>query len=74
MTVSHQRIYRSTSLAMAQGTTWCQWQTIETAEPGRIRAAHDSVMGRLTQIGTASAALTTTLQQGEQAYTTVFGG
>ncbi|MFH8365132.1 hypothetical protein ACH4FV_36905 [Streptomyces anulatus] len=46
----------------------------ETAEPGRIRAAYDSVMGRLTQIGTASAALTTTLQQGEQAYGAVFGG
>lgn len=46
----------------------------ETAEPGRIRAAYDAVMGRLTQIGTASAALTTTLQQGQQAYSTVFGG
>ncbi|MFL3870548.1 hypothetical protein LT966_28595 [Streptomyces griseobrunneus] len=46
----------------------------ETAEPGRIRAAYDAVMGRLTQIGTASAALTTTLQQGQEAYNTVFGG
>lgn len=46
----------------------------ETAEPGRIRTAYDAVMGRLTQIGAASAALTTTLQQGQQAYNTVFGG
>ncbi|MFT9671763.1 hypothetical protein ACMZ5F_31430 [Streptomyces rhizosphaericola] len=46
----------------------------ESAEPGRIRAAYDALMGRLTQIGTASAALTTTLQQGQEAYNTVFGG
>lgn len=46
----------------------------ESAEPGRIRTAYEAVMGRLTQIGTASAALTTTLQQGQQAYSTVFGG
>ncbi|MFB6814452.1 hypothetical protein ACFCV8_07895 [Streptomyces sp. NPDC056347] len=46
----------------------------ETAQPGRVRAAYDTVMGRLTQIGAASAALTTTIQQGQQAYTAVFGG
>ncbi|MFF6835929.1 hypothetical protein ACFY84_29455 [Streptomyces sp. NPDC012438] len=46
----------------------------ETAQPGRVRAAYDAVMGRLTEIGVASAALTTTLQQGQQAYTAVFGG
>ncbi|MFD3334628.1 hypothetical protein ACFWV1_18510 [Streptomyces sp. NPDC058700] len=46
----------------------------ETAQPGRVRAAYDIVMGRLTEIGVASAALTTTLQQGQQAYTAVFGG
>ncbi|WP_228183913.1 hypothetical protein [Streptomyces anulatus] len=46
----------------------------ESAEPGRIRAAYVALMGRLTQIGTASAALTTTIQQGEQAYSAVFGG
>ncbi|WP_234323780.1 hypothetical protein [Streptomyces sp. NRRL F-2580] len=46
----------------------------ETAQPGRVRAAYDTVMGRLTQIGAASAALTTTLQQGQQAYNAVFGG
>ncbi|MFJ3082515.1 hypothetical protein ACIPJG_22585 [Streptomyces halstedii] len=46
----------------------------ETAQPGRLRTAYDAVMGRLTQIGTASAALTTTLQQGQEAYNTVFGG
>ncbi|MFF3019763.1 hypothetical protein [Streptomyces sp. NPDC057939] len=46
----------------------------ETAEPGRLRTAYDAVMGRLTQIGAASAALTTTIQQGQQAYSAVFGG
>ncbi|MFD0374564.1 hypothetical protein [Streptomyces sp. NPDC127112] len=46
----------------------------ETAEPGRVRTAYSNVMGRLTEIGVASAALTTTLQQGQQAYTAVFGG
>lgn len=46
----------------------------ETAQPGRLRTAYDTVMGRLTQIGAASAALTTTIQQGQQAYSTVFGG
>ncbi|MFF6945911.1 hypothetical protein [Streptomyces lavendulae] len=46
----------------------------DTVQPGRLRTAYDTVMGRLTQIGTASAALTTTLQQGQQAYNAVFGG
>ncbi|MCY0928991.1 hypothetical protein OTB20_22820 [Streptomyces sp. H27-H1] len=46
----------------------------ETPQPGRIRAAFDSVMGGLAQIGAASAGLTTTIQQGQQAYSTVFGG
>ncbi|MFD9082951.1 tellurite resistance TerB family protein [Streptomyces erythrochromogenes] len=46
----------------------------ETAQPGLVRAAYDTVMGRLAQIGVASAALTTTLQQGQQAYNAVFGG
>ncbi|MGW2987542.1 hypothetical protein [Streptomyces goshikiensis] len=46
----------------------------EMAQPGRVRAAYDAVMGRLTEIGVTSAALTTTLAQGQQAYTAVFGG
>ncbi|MFE9348073.1 hypothetical protein [Streptomyces olivaceus] len=46
----------------------------ETAQPGRLRAAYDTVMGGLTQIGAVSAALTTTIQQGQHAYSTVFGG
>ncbi|MFF9978237.1 tellurite resistance TerB family protein [Streptomyces erythrochromogenes] len=46
----------------------------ESAQPVRVRSAYDTVMGRLTQIGVASAALTTTLQQGQQAYNVVFGG
>lgn len=44
------------------------------AQSGRIRAAFDTVMGGLTQIGAASAGLTTTIQQGQQAFSTVFGG
>lgn len=46
----------------------------EPAQPGRIRAAFDRVMGGLTQIGSASAGLNTTIEQGQQAFSTVFGG
>ncbi|WNI34600.1 hypothetical protein [Streptomyces sp. ITFR-6] len=45
----------------------------ETAQPGRIRAAYDAVMGALGQIGTTTAALNTTIEQGQQALNTVFG-
>ncbi|TXR94526.1 hypothetical protein EAO73_34970 [Streptomyces sp. col6] len=45
----------------------------ETAQPGRIRAAYDSVMGALVQIGTTSAALSTTIEQGQQALNIAFG-
>ncbi|MEU3466222.1 hypothetical protein ABZ721_40615 [Streptomyces sp. NPDC006733] len=46
----------------------------EAAQPGRISSAYQALMGRLTQIGAATAALTTTIQQGQEAYSTVFGG
>ena len=46
----------------------------ESAQPGRIRAAFNTVMGGLTQLGAASAALNLTLEQGQQAFHTVFGG
>ncbi|MGW6738971.1 hypothetical protein [Streptomyces sp. NPDC055013] len=45
----------------------------ETAQPGRIRAAFDTVMGGLAQIGAASAGLDLTIQQGQQALNAVFG-
>ncbi|WP_030267311.1 hypothetical protein [Streptomyces violens] len=45
----------------------------ETAQPGRIRAAFDTVMSGLTQIGAASAGLDLTIQHGQQALNTVFG-
>ncbi|GAA2945437.1 hypothetical protein [Streptomyces enissocaesilis] len=46
----------------------------DNAQPGRIRTAYDTVMGRLAEISAASAGLTTTIQQGQQALGTVFGG
>ncbi|WP_328335736.1 MULTISPECIES: hypothetical protein [unclassified Streptomyces] len=44
-----------------------------TPQPGRISSAYHSVMDRLNQIGAVTAALTTTIQQGQAAYSTVFG-
>lgn len=44
------------------------------AQPGRIRAAYETVMNGLTQIGAASAGLTTTIEQGQHAFNSVFGG
>jgi hypothetical protein len=46
----------------------------ETPQPGRIRAAFDTVMGGLAQIGPASAGLTAAVQHGQQAFGAVFGG
>ncbi|MFE6155593.1 hypothetical protein [Streptomyces sp. NPDC057889] len=45
----------------------------ETAQPSRIRAAFDAVMGGLAQIGAASAGLDLTIQHGQHALNTVFG-
>ncbi|MFE7328178.1 hypothetical protein ACFU8W_24985 [Streptomyces sp. NPDC057565] len=45
----------------------------ETAQSGRIRTAYNALMGALGQIGTTSAALSTTIEQGQQALNTVFG-
>lgn len=45
----------------------------ETPQPGRVRAAFDTLMNGLAQIGPASAGLTTTIQSGQQALNAVFG-
>ncbi|MEU7697588.1 hypothetical protein [Streptomyces sp. NPDC039028] len=46
----------------------------ETPQPGRVRAAFDAVMNGLAQIGPASAGLATTIESGQQAFSSVFGG
>jgi hypothetical protein len=46
----------------------------QTPEPGRIRAAYERVLTSLRAITTASAGVALVVQQGEDAYRTVFGG
>jgi len=45
----------------------------EVPEPGRIRAAYERVLTGLRAITTASAGVVLVVQQGENAYRTVFG-
>jgi hypothetical protein len=46
----------------------------EIPEPGRIRAAYQRLLTGLSAITTASAGLSVVIQQGQDAYRTVFGG
>lgn len=46
----------------------------ETAEPGRVRSTYERIQRRLGEFTTASAGLGALIQQGQQAYSTVFGG